>query len=444
MISYEEQKLTLSNLYIFYEKKFQNYYKKFLFFSLAKKILVALFFLLPWIMMIGRALADTIILLIFLSFLIRSIFINDWNWMRFNWVFFSILFWLSGLLSSFLLFKPFSHFENGQIQALQAIALEGSFENGFAWLRFPIFAIACLYWLLKEREIKYFILLNIFLVISTLILISFFEIIFDPILNSNFDTNLTWPFNNPLVGPYISKIGMPFILISIYLYFNSRVQLKITSFIFIISYGYIILMTGNRVGCFSVFLSIFILLLYIKPKLSESIFFITIGIIFLLLFSYLNPNILDRFSLYIFNENKTPTSLFQYKLLWKTSINFFSSNILIGIGPTNFQGFLINNNISVYLKEHPHNHYLQAFTETGLLGGVSYLLMVFSILIEAFRKKIKKSYKKTMFLAFVPIILTISLLWPFANGYDLYGQQQNSFLWYGIVIALSIFSRKTA
>ena len=33
-------------------------------------------------------------------------------------------------------------------------------------------------------------------------------------------------------------------------------------------------------------------------------------------------------------------------------------------------------------------------------------------------------------------ITSICIFWPFANNYDLFGQQQNSYLWYVISILL--------
>ena len=70
----------------------------------------------------------------------------------------------------------------------------------------------------------------------------------------------------------------------------------------------------------------------------------------------------------------------QYLGQWKTGIIVFFDNPIIGIGPTNVQNYLSENLIVNYdpfkNNEHPHNHYIQAFAETGLIGGF-YILQFF-------------------------------------------------------------------
>ena len=127
--------------------------------------------------------------------------------------------------------------------------------------------------------------------------------------------------------------------------------------------------------------------------------------------------------------------MLQYIGLWKTGINTFLNYPLFGVGPTNIQNYLeinIIQNFDPYQNnEHPHNHYIQAFSETGLFGGFCYSAMII-YLIKHIYITINNYKTKISILKYSAFVSSICLLWPFGNTYDLYGQQQNAFLWYCI------------
>ena len=76
------------------------------------------------------------------------------------------------------------------------------------------------------------------------------------------------------------------------------------------------------------------------------------------------------------------------------------------------------------------------FAETGIIGGIIYILMFLNIIIISY-KNTKIENKLIESLITKGIFLTsICIFWPFANNYDLYGQQQNAYLWYVISIIL--------
>ena len=115
-------------------------------------------------------------------------------------------------------------------------------------------------------------------------------------------------------------------------------------------------------------------------------------------------------------------------------MNAFILNPLIGVGPTNVQNYLelglIQNFDPYFNNEHPHNHYIQAFAETGFLGGVFYCLMILNI-IKSLYLKINKNYNSKNYILLSSVFYcSVCLFWPFSNTYDLFGQQQNGFLWY--------------
>ena len=89
-------------------------------------------------------------------------------------------------------------------------------------------------------------------------------------------------------------------------------------------------------------------------------------------------------------------------------------------------------------SEHPHNHYIQAFAETGVFGGTFYCLMAISIILNFYKTtKLQLNYINRYF-KFSIFITSVCLFWPFSNGHDLFGQQQNSYLWYALSLIMAL------
>ena len=76
-------------------KKLNNYNK-------SKKIFFIFWIIGPFIYLIERDPADLWLSLISIIFLLRCIIKNDWNWVYQWWFIFSILFWITGLISAIL------------------------------------------------------------------------------------------------------------------------------------------------------------------------------------------------------------------------------------------------------------------------------------------------------------------------------------------------------
>ena len=248
-----------------------------------------------------------------------------------------------------------------------------------------------------------------------------------------------WPFSNPLNGPFIHRVGIIFFVISFLILF-SEINYKITAAFFILLSIFFSLLTGHRVGNFSFVIIIAILCFWPKFQIRKSFaIIISFCIILALYFSY-NVDKLDRYLFDIFNL--TNSSLLQYIGQWKTGIRVFLDNFIIGIGPTNVQNYLeagmIQNFDPYNNNEHPHNHYIQAFAETGFFGGIIYCLITYNLIKEIYASTKKDLSPLLLLLTQAAFISSICLLWPFANTHDLFGQQQNAFLWYCISVYLVI------
>ena len=118
---------------------------------------------------------------------------------------------------------------------------------------------------------------------------------------------------------------------------------------------------------------------------------------------------------------------------------------MLGVGPTNVQNYLESNLIKNFdpykISEHPHNHYIQAFAETGIIGGLAYIGIFISISYNLYKKtNYCYSFMDNLIIRSI-FVTSICLFWPFANNYDLFGQQQNAFLWY--ILSIIFVSYKT-
>ena len=150
---------------------------------------------------------------------------------------------------------------------------------------------------------------------------------------------------------------------------------------------------------------------------------------------------IEKLERYFFGvSNFSNTSLLQYLGQWKTGIYVFLDNPIFGIGPTNVQNYLQENIIVNYdpykNNEHPHNHYIQAFAETGLLGGFLYIAISFTIIINCYISTKYENKAINDFIVKASFLTSICIFWPFANNFDLFGQQQNTYLWYVVSILL--------
>ncbi len=382
--------------------------------SIFEKVLIIIWSLMPFIMMISKSLTDFLIVIIGISFLFFSVIKSSWSWINKSWIKLSILFFV---------------FAN--VSACFSLLVETSLSNGLSWIRFPLFAAAVAIWLIKEKEVFYFTLL-----------INFLSVIFIFIL-MGLETILTnhhvfeWPFRNPLNGPFIHRIGILFFSAAFFILF-SKLKHKTKALFFVLISIFFSLLSGHRTGSFSFVIIIFILTFWPSFKFGRAMMISLLFSFLLVLFFTFNVQALERYILGIYNFSES--AFLQYLGLWKTGIFVFFENPIIGIGPTNVQNYLSDNIITNYdpfkNNEHPHNHYIQAFAETGLIGGILYILLFLRIIVDSYKNTKNQINEIDDLISKSVFISSICIFWPFANNYDLFGQQQNSYLWYVISIIL--------
>ena len=155
----------------------------------------------PFIMMISKSLTDLFLVIIVIRFLIKSIFNSSWSWLN-TWIRSAILFFIVSNISA----------------CFSILAKETSLSNGIARIRFPLFAAAISFWIIKERQnLLLALFINFLAIIFIFILMGLETILTD---HKSFE----WPFRNPLNGPFIHRFGILFFTIS---FFSSVFRLKI-------------------------------------------------------------------------------------------------------------------------------------------------------------------------------------------------------------------------
>ena len=78
-----------------------------------------------------------------------------------------------------------------------------TFQQGFVWIRFPLYLAAAQVWLARDRDIRIVMLLSILLGMFLMCGILIAETIIEP------KARLIWPYGDKLPGSYIAKVPLP-------------------------------------------------------------------------------------------------------------------------------------------------------------------------------------------------------------------------------------------
>ena len=147
----------------------------------------------PFILLIERTPADTFISILALAFIIRIAKRRDFFCFKQFWVRAIFAFWAVCLFSAVL--------SSNSVYA---------FGEAFVWIRFPLFAMAVVFWLSRDKRIFYLMLLSAALGFLIMCGILTAEIIH----NGEIGRRLTWPFGDKVSGNYLTKVGLPIMVIS--------------------------------------------------------------------------------------------------------------------------------------------------------------------------------------------------------------------------------------
>ena len=87
-----------------------------------------------------------------------------------------------------------------------------------------------------------------------------------------------------------------------------------------------------------------------------------------------------------------------------------------------------------YCGNHPHNSFIQVFAETGLIGGIFFILMIINIFKLCWKAR---KLNKNCIMSSTAYIVPLAFFFPFQHAGSFFGQWNNLFIWFALGFALS-------
>ena len=384
------------------------------------KVMTIFWLLGPFIYLIERDPADLWLSLIGLVFVIRCIRNKDWSWANQLWFKSALILWLFGLFSAVTSTDPLF-----------------TSQQGFVWIRFPLYVAAAQVWLAKDRDIRILMLLTMLIGMLIMCGILIAETFIEP------KARLTWPYGDLVPGGYMAKVSLPLLCVLMAIAVSKKSKAGIFSgLIGLLSIG-VSALTGERTNfliraCGGILASI-----VWKPKFLMISILIFIEVLAVLILFFSRPDLKYRYGQHFLNHIPlTNTSEDNpYWGSWRGGIQQALLTPIKGIGPsgtrktcanldTNLPEWLPGKN---YCGNHPHNFYIQLFAELGAIGLLLGCIMFGSIIITCYRARLENFNCPMAATAFV---VPFGLFFPLQQFNSFYGQWSNLFTWFAIAFAV--------
>ena len=375
----------------------------------------------PFIYLIERDPADLWLTLISIIFLLRCIKKKDWDWTSQVWFKSALALWLFGLFSAVTSTDPFF-----------------TFQQGFVWIRFPLYVAAAQVWLAKDRDIRILMLLSMLIGMLLMSGILIAETLIEP------KTRLTWPYGDLVPGGYIAKVSLPLFCVLMAIAVSKKSKAGMFSGIIgLLSIG-VSALTGERTNfliraCGGILASI-----VWKPKfiMISLLIFIEISAVLVLFFN--RPDLSSRYGEKFLNSipitNISDDN--KYWGAWRGGIQQGLITPIKGIGPSGTRNTCANLDTNLpewlpgknYCGNHPHNFYIQLFAEVGIIGLFLGCIMFGSIITTCYKARFENFNCPMAATAFV---VPFALFFPIQQFGSFYGQWGNLFTWFAVAFAVS-------
>lgn len=369
----------------------------------------------PFVLLIERSPADVWLSVIALSFAGRSILRREGWWLRVTWVRFAFLFWAACLFSAAL--SPLPAYSLGE---------------AFVWFRFPLFAMAIAFWLGKDSRLLNGMLLSagIGMLIMCFILVAEITIVG---VNGG---RLSWPYGDLVPGNYLAKACLPVFVVVVAIATSSdRHTASWAAIIALISIVTSV-MTGERINFLIRACSGMLAAIVWKPRAYRVV--VVLAIEGLAVFSAIlaTPALFHRFFEHFVQELPTHADSLYFRAMapgWLA----FKESMIMGIGPGNLRILcpeIIGNSAVYDCHPHPHNYYIQLLGETGIVGMVTGMLFLGSIIWACAKPALRD--RSNVVIATMWIV-PFAFFWPVASTADFFGQWNNIFMWSSLAFALA-------
>ena len=378
-------------------------------------------FLGPFIYLIERDPADLWLSSICALFLFRCFKNKEWCWTSQLWFRSAIALWLFGLFSAITSQDPLF-----------------TFQQGFVWIRFPLYVAAAQVWLAQDRDIRIMMLASMMIGMLVMCLILIAETIFEN------KTRLMWPYGDTVPGGYVAKFSLPLFCVLIAIAVNQKSKAGIFSGLIGLLSVTVSGLTGERGNFLIRACGGMLAGLIWKPKFYLYSILVFIEIIALALIAYQRPDLTIRYGKN-FLESIPIVNMSDKNVYWGSWRSGMQQGLVTpvkGIGPSGTRKtckFLDpkkpewlpgKNNCG----NHPHNFYVQLFAETGIIGLVIGMIMFGAIIFSCFKARILDPNCPMCSTAFV---VPFALFFPLQQFGSFYGQWGNLFTWFAIGFAVA-------
>ena len=418
----------------------------------SKNLLSYLYLLIPLFLITGPAIPDIVISLGVLFGIFYVLYQKEYkNLIKLNLFRISITFWITLILISFFSYNK-----------------TNSFQDSLIFIRFLLIPFVCYFVFFKNKKLFERLLLIIFVLVVFVSIDTLYQFMNYSSKNgfgkdilgfkSNWYGRLTGPFGDELIpGSYISKLGLfgfVFLISLKRIKYNIIIQSLYLSLIILVCY-----VSGERMAFATFSLSLIVLIIFLDEFRKSILLSIIIGAVFIFLAVYLHPfyndfiviestqyhqgqkiekfyqceGDIEKLCSRIINVQPSFFEVIKnfstsaYGEIYKLSYNMFLDNPITGIGINNFKYLCEFDELYKKLMvnydcaSHPHNIYIQWFTEGGMIVFICFILYLYYIVKFIINNTGEKKYK------IISLIIIFSMFWPIMSTGSLIKN------WYGII-----------
>ena len=370
-----------------------------------------LLLLVPISCALSRFASDVLVSLIAVLFLVHAITHRRTDWLQVRWVQLALLLWVYVVGLSFI-----------------APNFESALGRSAAWLRYPVFAMACTFWLLPERRIRLRLILSLSIAVGFMLLdtaLQYFtgtDILGFASIPSNGSPRLTGPFSAPRVGIMLVWMSVP--VVSYWLMSEGgcarRGKALWLGMAYAIGFLTVVFMSGERMALLLTGLG-FVLAFFMLPiskRLMAGVGLTAIALMALL--AYTNPGLVMR-QMDSTGEVVTEFEASDYGLIWKSAIAVAKDHPILGVGLRQFReacpdpayGPTDPAMLAKRCNQHTHNIYLEWLAESGAIG-LSLFVLLMLLVVQQTARAWPTLRKDPIFLG---LVITLFIrLWPLASN----------------------------
>lgn len=320
--------------------------------------------LLPLVFLLGRGGSDAVASSIAALFLLRCAMEREFSWLKQKWLQAAGLLWVYICIRSYWTEYPAE-----------------SFARSVSWIRYPLFAAALGCWVLKDKEVRQWLLYSLGVSVAFIVFDSLLQFYTGHDLFSKpYDMNeervrLTGPFGAPVVGVMLVTLMYPVCMWGL---IGSEGQPRTKkgfacgSLLCLLPLA-TVLLSGERTALILCLIGFTLMFLLIPIRRLYKAALMATAAMVLGILLYTNPLVMQR-QIHSMGTVIAEFGTSTYGEIWGSAVNMFKMNPAFGVGVMQFRNecpkseYGPADNLADRCNFHPHNLYLEWLSETGLVG----------------------------------------------------------------------------